>query len=171
MQTNDYCSSARGIIFFKSSILEMGDFLMKENKNIHFLNDIYKIVEMGIIGINDVIDKTKKAKFRDLLEHQRDEYREILKECETLFISYGAQEKELGFMTKMNSFMMSEMKIRKGDEDDAIAKMMIEGTQKGISRIETILNTYPTDDEEAKTLAEKLTDTLKHNIEDLKIYL
>ncbi len=149
----------------------MGDFLMKENKNINFLNDIYKIVEMGIIGINDVIDKAKKNEFRDLLEHQRREYREILNECETIFTSYGAKERELGMMTKMNSKMMSEMKIHKNDEDCVIAKMMIQGTEKGIEKLEKVMNLYNDEDEEALNLAQKLLDFLKHNLLDLKIYL
>ena len=67
----------------------MGDFLMKENKNITFLNSIYQISEMGVIGINDVIDKIKKQKFREFLEEQRKEFDEIVNECEQLFISYG----------------------------------------------------------------------------------
>ena len=113
---------------------------MKENKNINFLNDIYKIVEMGVIGINDVIDKTKKSKFRELLEHQRNEYDELLRESERIFSSYGAKEKELGLMVKMNSKMMSEAKLMKNSSDEEIAKMMIDGTTKGITKLEKCMN-------------------------------
>ena len=144
---------------------------MKENKNINFLNDIYKIVEMGVIGINDVIDKTKKSKFRELLEHQRNEYDELLRESERIFSSYGAKEKELGLMVKMNSKMMSEAKLMKNSSDEEIAKMMIDGTTKGITKLEKCMNSYNEEDEETFRLAENLLEILKHNIEDLKIYL
>lgn len=108
---------------------------MKENKNIEFLNTIYQIVEMGVIGINDVIDKVKKSEFRTFLESQRQEYDEILNESETIFASYGAKEKELGKMVKINSKVMSEVKLMKNKEDSEIAKMMVEGTSKGIVKL------------------------------------
>lgn len=149
----------------------MGDFLMKDNKNIAFLNTMYQIVEMGVIGINDVIDKVKKSEFRTFLESQRKEYDEIMTECETIFASYGAKEKEIGKMAKVNSKVMSEMKLMKNKEDSEIAKMMSEGTSKGIVKLESAMNAYNESDEEAVKLAEKLLASLKNNIEGLKIYL
>lgn len=144
---------------------------MKDNKNIEFLNTIYQIVEMGVIGINDVIDKAKKSEFRTFLENQRKEYDEIIKESEAIFASYGAKEKELGKMVKINSKVMSEMKLMKNKEDSEIAKMMAEGTSKGIVKLESAMNSYNESDEEAFKLAEKLLASLKNNIEGLKIYL
>lgn len=144
---------------------------MKENKNIEFLNSIYQIVEMGVIGINDVIDKVSKSEFRDFLENQKKEYEEILKESENLFSSYGAKEKVLGKMVKMNSKVMSEMKLMKDKDDTVIAKMMAEGTTKGIEKLEKTMNTYNESDKEAYALSEKLLSTLKNNIEGLKQYL
>lgn len=171
MQTNDYSGCTRSIKSLKSSILKMGDFYMKDNKNIEFLNAIYQISEMGIIGINDVIDKVKKSEFRKFLESQRKEYDTILNESEKIFASYGAKEKELGKMVKMNSKVMAEMKLLKNKDDTEIAKMMAEGTSKGIIKLESAMNSYNESDEESFKLAEKLMQTLKNNIEGLKIYL
>lgn len=144
---------------------------MKDNKNIKFLNTIYQISEMGVIGINDVIDYVKQSKFREFLESQKNEYQEVMNECESIFSSYGAQEKELGAMTKINSKMMSEMKLMKNKEDSIIADMMIKGTRKGITKIEDAMNGYDEKDKEAYALSEKLLRILTNNIERLKIYL
>ncbi len=144
---------------------------MKDNKNIAFLNTIYQICEMGVIGINDVFDKVKKAEFREFLESQKKEYNTILEESEKVFSSYGAKEKELGKMVKMNSKMMSEMKLIGNKEDSAIAKMMVEGTTKGITKIKEAINAYDESDKEALTLANKLLKTLENNITGLKVYL
>ncbi len=144
---------------------------MKDNKNIEFLNSIYQITEMGIVGINDVIDRVSKSEFRSLLEKQRDEYDNILNQSEIIFTSYGAKEKELGKMVKMNSKMMAEMKLMKNNEDSVIAKMMVEGTTKGIVKLETAMNTYNEEDDEAYRLAEKLITVLKNNIEEIKPFL
>lgn len=144
---------------------------MKDNKNIEFLNSIYQICEMGVIGINDVIDKVSKSTFRDFLENQRKEYDEIVNESENIFASYGAKEKELGKMVKMNSKIMSEVKLMKNKDDREIAKMMAEGTTKGIEKLEIAMNSYNESDEEAYKLAEKLLASLKNNIEGLKEFL
>ncbi len=105
---------------------------MKNNKNINALNTIYKTCEMGIIGINDVIDKTKKEEFRDFLDNQRGQYNKILKKAEELFSSFGMEEKELGTMAKINSKIMSEMKLVTNNSDQMVAKMMMEGTNQGV---------------------------------------
>ena len=144
---------------------------MKNNKNIEFLNSIYQISEMGVIGINDVIDKVSKSDFREFLESQRAEYDEVLRESEGILTSYGAKEKELGMMAKMSSKMMSEMKLMKNNDDTEIAKMMVEGTNKGILKINEAMNSYNEEDEEATKLAQKLVRILENNIDGLKIYL
>lgn len=144
---------------------------MKENKNIEFLNTIYQITEMGVIGIDDVFDKVSKAGFREFLESQKKEYNTILEDSEEILASYGAKEKELGKMVKMNSKIMADMKLLTNKDDTAIAKMMVEGTTKGITKIMEAINTYNEEDKDALELGEKLLKTLENNIEGLKIYL
>ena len=144
---------------------------MKDNKNISFLNTIYQICEMGVIGIEDVFDKVSESSFREFLEEQKKEYNTILEESEKIFASYGAKEKELGKMVKMNSKVMSEMQLLTNKEDSTIAKMMVEGSTKGITKITNAINTYNEEDEEATALAKKLLKTLENNIEGLKKYL
>lgn len=144
---------------------------MKENKNIEFLNTIYQITEMGVIGIDDVFSKVSKADFREFLEEQNKEYNTILEESEKVLSSYGAKEKELGKMVKMNSKMMADMKLLTNKDDKVIAKMMVEGSTKGIIKIKEAMNTYNDEDGEVTKLGEKLLKTLENNIEGLKIYL
>lgn len=144
---------------------------MKENKNISFLNCIYQIGEMGVVDINDCIDKVSKSHLRELLEKEKEEYNKILEKCEALFSSYGAQEKEIGAFTKLKSKVLSDVKLLQKKEDDAIVQMMILGTQKGIKKLEENINMYNEEDKEVLSLAFDLLKIMKHNLEDLKIYL
>lgn len=144
---------------------------LKEKKEIDFLNTIYKTSEMGIIGINDVIEKVEKEKFRDLLNQEREEYNSILKASEKLFASYGKEEKELGVIPKASSKVMSEMKLMTNSSDETIAKMMMEGTNKGIIKIRKAINENKQTDAEIVKLAENLIQCMEHNLEELKIYL
>lgn len=144
---------------------------MEKNNNLDFLNVIYKTSEMGIVGINDVIDKASKEEFRDFLNKQREEYNKIMKKAETLFTSYGMKEKELSTFTKVNSKVMSEMKLITNNSDQTIAKMMMEGTNKGIIKINKTINENENVDNEALDLAKELLEIMEHNIDELKIYL
>ena len=144
---------------------------LKENKNIDFLNTIYKTSEMGIVGINDVIDKAKKEEFRDFLSSQRKEYENTIKEATKLFASFGLEEKELNNLVKINSKIMSEMKLLKDNSDNMIAKMLMEGTNKGIIKINKAQNENDNIDEEVLKLAQKLLNIMENNLDQLKIYL
>ena len=146
-------------------------FLKKDNINIDFLNTIYKTSEMGIVGINDIIDKVKKADFREFLIAQRKEYENIVKKVTKLFTSFGLEEKELNNFVKMNSKIMSEMKLIKDNSDEMIAKMMMEGTNKGVIKINKALNENNNADNEVIDLAKELLELMEHNFNKLKVYL
>ena len=141
------------------------------NKHIDFLNSLYKTCEMGIVGINDVIDKATKEEFRNFLNDQRKEYNKILQKCEKLFADYGQEEKELSKMAKVNSKVMSEMKLMTDKSDNMIAKMMMEGTNKGIIKINKDINENVSADEQIINLANELLEIMENNLEELKIYL
>lgn len=146
---------------------------MKKNmsEEVEFLNYIYKNAKMGVVGIDNVITKTTEEKFEKLLKKEREEYEEVAREAEDILKKYGKQNEEISMMAKMSTKMMSEMTLLKDSSVQTIAKMMIEGTNKGIIEITEKLNAYNNTDAEIVVLANKLKATLEKNIEELKKYL
>ncbi len=146
---------------------------MKKEKleEVEFLDFIYKNSEMGVIGINQIITKVKNEKFEKLLSKEKEEYQNICKEAEDILKKYGKQKEENGLMAKVSSAIMSEVGILKDDSIENIAKMMVEGTNKGIIAITEKINAYNNSDAEIVVLANKLKNTLEKNIEELKKYL
>ncbi len=141
------------------------------DSEVEFLNYIYKNAQMGVIGIDDVITKANNEKFIKLLKSEREEYQTICNEAENILKKYGKQNEEIGVMAKMSSKMMSEMKMLKDDSDETIAKMMMEGTNKGIIAITEKINSYNVKDAEIVVLATKLKATLEKNVDELKKFL
>ena len=141
------------------------------SEEVEYLNYIYKNAEMGVVGIDDVIVKASDEKFEKLLKKEREEYLEIAREAEDILKKYGKQNEEVGTMAKMSSKMMSEMKLLKDNSTQTIAKMMMEGTNKGIIEITEKINAYNNTDAEIVVLAGKLKSTLEKNIEELKKFL
>ncbi|MCI8467411.1 MAG: hypothetical protein HFI08_04405 [Bacilli bacterium] len=144
---------------------------MKENMEIKYLNKLYQCAEMGVVGINTVLDKAHKEEFRNILETQKEEYDHICDSIVTILKKYGCEEKKLGMMAKKSSEMMSEMKTKIDDSDSQIAKMMMEGNNKGIIEVTKIKNEYQGDDEEIKEMIERFLATEQHNLDEVKKYL
>lgn len=146
---------------------------MKKNMNeeVEFLQFIYKNAEMGIIGIDNVITKAKDEKFEKVLKDQRSEYDRICTEAENILKKYGKQNEEVGTMAKVSTTIMSEMTLLKDNSIQTIAKMMVEGTNKGIIEITEKINAYSNKDAEIVVLATRLKSTLEKNIDELKKYL
>lgn len=141
------------------------------NDHIEFLNYIYQNAEMGIVGIDDIITKVKDEKFEKLLQEQKSDYENICKEAINILKKYGKEQKELNKMAKMSSYMMVKMKTMNDCSTSNLAKMMMEGSNKGIIEITEKLNAYNEPDEEITALANKLLKTEQNNLDDLKTFL
>ena len=102
----------------------------RQNKNIIFLNLIYQNAQMGLIGIDTVIKKVENNKIAKLIQEQRKEYEKFLEDAKSILIKYGAKEEEISKLKELSSKAMAEvMTMNKGDKE--IAKLMMEGNQKG----------------------------------------
>ena len=142
----------------------------RQNKNIIFLNLIHQNAQMGLIGIDTVIKKVENNKIAKLIQEQRKEYEKFLEDAKSILIKYGAKEEEISKLKELSSKAMAEvMTMNKGDKE--IAKLMMEGNQKGVLEITAELNQYEGDDEEILNLAKRLLETEEHNREEFKQYL
>ena len=141
------------------------------SEEVEFLQFIYKNAEMGIIGINNIITKVQDEKFEKVLNEQREDYKSICTEAEDILKKYGKQNEEVGTMAKVGTKVMSEMTLLKENTTQSIAKMMVEGTNKGIVEITEKINAYNNSDAEIVVLANRLKSMLEKNIEELKKYL
>lgn len=142
-----------------------------ENMNIEFLNYIYQNAQMGVIGIDHIENKIEDTDLKEEIRREKDEYESICNEAIEIYIRYGKEEKEIGKMAEMSSYMMSKMKTMMDSSTTNLAKMMMEGNNKGIIEITEKLNHYDDADEEIVALAKKLLQTEQNNLENLKEYL
>ncbi len=145
---------------------------MKEqnNTNIKFLNLIYQNAQMGLIGIDTVMKKVENEKIAKIIQEQRKEYETFLEDARKILIKYGAKEEEISKLKELSSKAMAEV-MTMGKDDQEIAKLMMEGNQKGVLEITAELNQYEGGDEEIKKLAKRLLATEEHNREEFKQYL
>ena len=142
----------------------------QQNSNIKFLNLIYQNAQMGLIGIDMVIKKVENEKIAKLIGEQKKEYEKFLSDAHEILIKYGAKEEEISKLKELSSKVMATfMTMNKSDKE--IAKLMMEGNQKGVLEITAEFNNYDGNDEEILSLARRLLAKEEHNREEFKTYL
>ena len=139
--------------------------------NIDILNEMYKVVTMGIVGIDEVKDKILCRELKDIIISEKKVYQKYKLEISKLLNKESETPKEINMFVKMFNDMYTDIKLIK-DDDKKIVKMMIEGMNKGILK----LNGFKNNDmdnlnkDEQKILVE-LLDELESQINKMKPYL
>ncbi|MEG0794511.1 MAG: hypothetical protein RSF02_01690 [Bacilli bacterium] len=140
-------------------------------KEIEMLNTIYRIVEMGVVGIDDVITKIEDNTFETLVNTEKKEYLSIMSTSIKLLKTYDEEPKKINKVFKTSSYIMSNMKLMNEHKDHLIARMMFEGNNKGVMEIYSKINASIYKNTKITDLANKLLYTMENNINELKKYL
>ena len=139
--------------------------------NIDILNEMYKVVTMGIVGIDEVKDKVLCRELKEIIVGKKKTYQQYKLKINKLLNKEEETPKEINMFVKLFNEMYTDIKLIK-DENKKITKMMIEGMNKGILK----LNGFKNNDldnlnsEEQKLLLDLLA-TLEDQINNLKPYL
>ena len=147
----------------------MGDFFMK--KDIEVLNKIKTIVDMGVINIDEVLDKVSDACLEKIMIDEKKEYLCLKSDITDLLNDYDEKGSNVGIVTRISNDIYTNMKIKGKDNDKEIAKMMVEGTNKGILEVTSLINEKKYKNNKISKVLNKLLKTLESNIIDLKKYL
>lgn len=136
--------------------------------DIETLNELYKIVSMGIIGIDEVkghiVDKTLAKTLSDA----RKKYLVNKMDITEMLKKLDEKPTEINIIIKMFNEIYTGVELINCD-DSKIAKMLTEGTNKGIIKIEEILNSNT--NEKVKDEAQELLELLEFQIKSWKSYL
>ena len=132
---------------------------------------LYQNVEMGIVGIESIEGKIESRSLEKVILLQKKEYEDVKRKIASLCEKHNVLDKELSGFAKISSDMMAKMKTMMDKSEHNIAKMMMEGTNKGLIQLEELLNNYQGKDEKIKELIKKVIDLEHQNNEELKIYL
>ena len=132
---------------------------------------MYKVVTMGIVGIDEVKDKILCRELKDIIVAEKKVYQKYKLDISKLLNKESETPKEINMFVKMFNDMYTDIKLIK-DDDKKIVKMMIEGMNKGILK----LNGFKNNDmdnlnkDEQKILL-GLLDELEGKINKMKPYL
>ena len=136
--------------------------------DIKALYEMYKIVTMGIIGIDEVKGHIEDKTLTKTMSDARKKYMVNKMDITNMLKDINEEPEEINIIIKMFNEIYTGIELIKSD-DAKIAKMLTEGTNKGIIKVEEILNSNV--NEKVKTEAEELLDLLEFQIKSWKSYL
>ena len=128
------------------------------------LNDIIKTSQMGINGINVVMDRTTQPALRQALKVQRREYSDIEQQAKLLARQKGYKIDQLKPITRKMGALMSKGQLMMGEPNSKIAGMMIQGNTRGMILSLKNMRRCDCPDPQVADLSQKLLDTEKNNI-------
>ena len=135
------------------------------------LNEIRKTTDMGVVGIEAVVQRTGEQLLRKALYQQKLEYEALYRDADRLLQKRGGSRHNVPSIAKRMAAMSSQMRLMRGPVDSKIAGMMIEGNTKGMIKSYQTIRQMGQSDPETLALSRKLLDTELHNIEQMKKFL
>ena len=134
------------------------------DNNINTLDELNKGCCMGIDSLNLIIPKIDEAKFRNLLEKQLIEYKDLSSRITDLYKEYTDTDiHETNLMTKAMTWYGIEMDTMMDKSISNVADMFIKGTNMGIIEGKRLLNN--------KTMDKKVHKICKEYVKMQEAYL
>lgn len=144
---------------------------VKMDGNTELLNYIYQNSQMGVRTIEQLLNIVEDKEFKEHLQVQEEEYKKLNQTSVELLNERGHEEKEIGNMAKISSYMSINMKTLTDKTPSHISDMLIQGSTMGIIDATKNIKKYASADSNILKLAEKLLKTEQDNIEQLKKFL
>lgn len=141
------------------------------DQNTEFLNYIYQNSEMGVDTIKQIIKIVKHDEFSKHLQLQLKDYQDVYDTAKQMLQQSGHQEKDIGSMQKVTTYMAISMKTLVDKTPSHISEMLIQGSTMGVIDAEKNIKKYSGSEKSILDLARGLLKIEENNIERLKHFL
>ena len=139
--------------------------------DVELLKECDSGVQMGIQGINEVIDNAYGEDFRNMLHKYSGEHEKILSRIENKLEEHGASFKEPHPIAKASSKVTTDMKLMMNDSDEKIADLVMDGCNMGIKSVSRYMNEYAAASKEVMDIANSVVVLEQNFMNDLRQYL
>lgn len=141
------------------------------NGNAELLNFVYQNSEMGVDTIGKLKEIVVDDDFRKYLESQFNEYKLIHDQARKLLNENGYDEKGIGTLEKIRTYLMLNMQTLVDKTSSHIAEMLIIGSNMGIINAVKNIKKYDKAESSILRLMERLLKFEENNIQQLKKFL
>ncbi len=141
------------------------------NGNAEMLNFIYQNAEMGVETLNKLKAITEDEDFKKHLDAQYAEYKEINDIARTMLSKHGYDEKGIGAMQRVRTYLMLNFQTMLDKTSSHIAEMIMVGSAMGIIDAVRNIKQYQDAEQEVVQLMERLLRFEENNFQQMKKFL
>ncbi len=144
---------------------------MKVTKNADVLDELSKGCFMGMDAINYVLEKVDEKVFREVLEKQYEDYKQVAEKIEEIYPDYSSKEPhETSTANKVMTWYSVQMKTITDSSTSKLAELLLQGTNMGIIEGRKLLNNKEAD-KRIITLIDEYIKMQEKAVEKLKKFL
>jgi hypothetical protein len=126
---------------------------------------------MGVDTIEQLTDIVEDEKFKKHLGSQLNEYKEIHSAAKKMLNENGYDEKGIGAMEKLKTYLMINIQTMADKTSSHIAEMLIIGSNMGIINAVKNIKKYQGAQTNIVSLMERLLKFEENNVQQLKQFL
>lgn len=127
--------------------------------------------KMAIDSMDQISRYVTDDNLRTVITSSKNRHKDLEQEASCLLNKYGRNEQEPAKMASAFSWLSTEMKMMFKDDNNQIAKIMMNGCNMGIQSISEDINKYPKASGESVSLAKKLVKAEENFMRDLERFL
>jgi len=127
--------------------------------------------KMAIDSMDQISRYVTDDNLRNVINSSKNRHKDLEQEASGLLNKYGRNEQEPEKMASVFSRLSTEMKMMFKDDNNQIAKIMMNGCNMGIQSISEDINKYSNASSESVSLAKKLVKAEENFMRDLERFL
>ncbi|MCH5166172.1 MAG: hypothetical protein J1G01_07230 [Clostridiales bacterium] len=144
---------------------------VKIEREVEFLKQLHQAAQMGRDTLEHVNNNIGPGELRNAVEKDIFDYSDVCAQVTRKLEERDEQPKSVGKFPRMMAGMMIDMKINDETPENEVAKMIIDGTTKGVTECTSKLSTFADVDNDVKNIGYKLLWVQQKNIDEMKRFL
>ncbi len=144
---------------------------VKTEREVEFLKELHQAAQMGRDTLEHINNNIGPGELRSAVEKDIFDYSDVCADITCKLDDRGEQPKSVGKIPQMMASMMINMKVDDETPENEIAKMIIDGTTKGVTECTSKLSDYSDLDSDIRNIGYKFLWVQQKNIDEMKRFL
>lgn len=144
---------------------------VKTERETEFLKQLHQAAQMGRDTLEHVNNNIGPGELRSAVEKDIFDYSDVCADITRKLDSLGEKPEPVGKLSKLMSSMMIDFKISDDTPESEVAKMIIDGTTKGVTECTSKLSDFADVADDIKNVGYKLLWVQQKNIDEMRRFL
>ncbi len=144
---------------------------VERERRIEFLKQLHQAAQMGRDALEHVNNNIGPGELRKAVEKDIFDYSDVCAQITHKLEAEGEQPKPVGKIPQAMAGMMIDVKIKDDTADSEVAKMIIDGTTKGVTECTSKISDFSDIPDDLKNIGYKLLWVQQKNIDEMRRFL